>query len=72
LVEREADVDLAVQSNTAERRSSVQAGETCPETGFYFTPARTNSRKLFQKGDVMPAFDVAYGSTIWQWDTEQQ
>jgi hypothetical protein len=74
LVQREADVDLAVQSNTvaAERRGSVQAGETCPETGFYFTPARPDSRRLFQKGDLMPGFDTAYGATIWQWDAEQQ
>jgi hypothetical protein len=50
----------------------IQAGGTCPDTGFYFTPARPGSRRVFQKGEVMPAFDTAYGTTIWQWDSDQK
>jgi len=49
----------------------VAAGQLCPEAGFYFTPARLGSRKLFQKGDVMPEFGTGYGATIWQWDVNQ-
>jgi hypothetical protein len=49
----------------------VAAGGECPEAGFYLTPARPESRRLFQKGEVMPAFDTAYGTTIWQWDSNQ-
>jgi hypothetical protein len=74
LVERTADAgtDFQPQSENALQPQRIPAGDSCPETGFYFTPARPDSRRLFQKGDMMPAFDTAYGATIWQWDTEQQ
>ena len=49
----------------------AQAGETCPETGYYFTPARTNSRAHFIKGSTMPGVENHYGATIWQWDSRQ-
>jgi hypothetical protein len=55
----------------AMQRERIPAGGTCPEAGFYFTPARPESRRLFQKGEVMPAFDTAYGATIWQRDNDQ-
>jgi hypothetical protein len=70
LVERSPDLNCAHTSVTTQFHR-VAAGETCPETGFYLTPARPESRRLFQKGVVMPAFDTAYGSTIWQWDSNQ-
>jgi hypothetical protein len=56
---------------TSDGQSRVLGGEVCPETGFYFTPARTDSRRLFQKGEIMPSFDAAYGTTIWQRDGNQ-
>jgi hypothetical protein len=46
----------------------VAAGKTCPQTGFYFTPALPESRKRFTEGEVMPSLDSTYGETIWQWD----
>ncbi len=49
----------------------VQAGQSCPETGYYFTPARADSRRHFRQGEVMPDFDSTYGLTIWQWDQFQ-
>jgi hypothetical protein len=75
LVERAAELGIAAQARAPQapqpQHRRIVAGEICPETGFYFTPARTESRRLFQKGEVMPAFDTAYGMTIWQWNSNQ-
>jgi hypothetical protein len=73
LVERVPDQqgDAPSDPAPAARLIRVPAGEGCPETGFYFTPAKIGSRRLFQKGEVMPGIDSAYGSTIWQWDSDQ-
>ncbi len=49
----------------------VTAGESCPETGYYFTPARADSRRRFEQGEIMPDFESGYGLTIWQWDQVQ-
>lgn len=73
LVERESDLPLNSQQavTNAPGYSRLAEGETCLETGFYFTPAKSDSRRLFKKGDVMPRLDTAYGQTIWQWDESQ-
>ena len=49
----------------------VQGGEKCPESGYYFTPAKIGSRQYFKLGTKMPNFDSVYGTTIWQWDEQQ-
>lgn len=47
----------------------VDAGKICPQSGYWYTPAKQNSRALFKQGDVMPDFpDSSYGVTIWYWD----
>ena len=46
-------------------------GDTCPRSGWWFTPAAANSRRYFKQGEVMPTISSDYGSTIWQWDTDQ-
>ena len=48
-----------------------EAGQPCPREGWWFTPAKANSRRHFQQGQVMPAFSTDYGTTIWQWDERQ-
>ncbi|HRL21528.1 MAG TPA: hypothetical protein PLP85_07155 [Alcaligenes sp.] len=51
---------------------STLAGQPCPRSGWWFTPAKNNSRTRFDEGDVMP--DIPgnhYGSVIWQWDSHQ-
>lgn len=68
LVERTADVGSA-DSNIAKHVHRIPAGESCPETGFYVTPADAASRRMFQKGEAMPAIHSKYGNTIWQWDS---
>lgn len=52
-------------------RLRCQAGEPCPQTGYWFTPARPDSRRLFRQGEVMPEVGGDFGSTIWQWDDRQ-
>jgi hypothetical protein len=73
LVERVADADEGQLPDVIASAQNVRvaAGQSCPEAGFYFTPARAGSRRLFQRGDVMPEFGADYGTTIWQWDSDQ-
>lgn len=49
-------------------RIRVEGGKHCPRTGFYLTPAKSNSRRHFNQGDTMPSWGGDYGVTIWQWD----
>ena len=57
-------------------KSSVtrcEANHPCPKAGYWWTPAKQNSRAYFQQGEVMPDFpSSSYGETIWMWDTNQQ
>ncbi len=74
LVERASDSNNTQQSDVLESAESwrVTSGQPCPESGFYFTPAHANSRRLFKQGDLMPDFGADYGATIWQWDVRQE
>jgi Domain of unknown function (DUF1911) len=47
------------------------AGDACPREGFWLTPAKTDSRRHFKAGEVMPSVGGDYGVTIWQWDEQQ-
>jgi hypothetical protein len=49
----------------------VDAGMPCPQSGYYFTPAKIDSRRYFAKGESMPQVGSSYGATIWQWDNQQ-
>jgi tRNA:m(5)U-54 methyltransferase len=50
----------------------VPAGQPCPASGYWFTPAKEDSRAHFETGKLMPTFDIAkYGATIWQWSDDQ-
>jgi hypothetical protein len=55
----------------APTRLRVEAGQPCPREGLWVTPAKTNSRRLFKAGEVMPDVGGDYGATIWQWDEKQ-
>jgi Domain of unknown function (DUF1911) len=52
-------------------RLRVLGDEQCLKEGFWFTPARANSRQRFKQGEVMPVVGGDYGATIWQWDETQ-
>jgi hypothetical protein len=73
LVERTAEVGLSIDQIAPEATNlgRVAAGEECPKKGFYFTPARPDSRRLFQRGEIMPNLGGGYGATIWQLDSDQ-
>ena len=68
--EAAADLDGA-NHDTSATHIRVPAKETCPVSGFYFTPAKANSRRHFKEGDIMPSLDNDYGLTFWQWDERQ-
>lgn len=49
----------------------ISGGEACVRGGFYFTPARVDSRRRFSVGEIVPEYESQYGRTIWQWDASQ-
>jgi hypothetical protein len=56
----------------AETPSSVEAGQPCPRSGWWFTPAKANSRRHFKKGDVFPTIEGSdFGAIFWQWSPDQ-
>ncbi|NHQ86764.1 DUF3396 domain-containing protein [Iodobacter sp. HSC-16F04] len=58
------------QNNTDIQR--CEAHQPCPQSGYWYTPAKQNSRALFKQGELMPDFpDSSYGATIWYWDFNQ-
>ncbi|MFN3298058.1 MAG: hypothetical protein ACK42S_15365, partial [Caldimonas sp.] len=60
------EVDLP--GDARPRPPSTPAGSPCPRTGWWFTPAKANSRRHFQAGQIMPDLHADWGLTIWQWD----
>jgi hypothetical protein len=52
-------------------RLRCEANEPCPREGFWFTPAKADSRRHFKQGELMPDLKSDYGMTIWQWDEDQ-
>lgn len=64
-----ADNSVAKLADTSPVR--CEAGQPCPREGWWFTPARIDSRRRFAVGDNMPEFESDYGRTIWQWDRHQ-
>jgi len=53
------------------RRNNVPAGQPCPESGWWFTPAQPGSRRYFKAGSTMPSVGGDYGDTFWQWSPDQ-
>lgn len=52
---------------------AVKAGHPCPQTGYWFSNARARSRRFFNKGEIMPAFEhVKAERTQWFWADEGQ
>lgn len=70
LVERTADTGggFAMPPQSSGLKLRFTAGEICSAAGVYFTPSHPDSRRKFQKGEVLPDFESAYGTTIWQLD----
>lgn len=66
LISGEYDEQIILSETHRNGTVRVAAGETCPQTGNYFTPARPDSLTQFKIGDIMPNFESEYGLTIWQ------
>ena len=71
--ETSLDASSSEAASTEHRppRLRVAGGEACPQAGYWFTPAKSGSRKYFEQGELMPDFRSQYGDTIWQWDEDQ-
>lgn len=47
-----------------------EGGQPCPQSGFWWTPAKKGAERHFEQGEVMPDFPSSkYGDTIWYLDT---
>lgn len=52
--------------------SRVPAGKPCPVTGYWFTPAKPNSRRYIKQSEIFPEIEASsYGATFWQWSPDQ-
>lgn len=73
LVERIADTGGSSFSENFRTHIGIrcEANQPCPRAGYWLTPAKLGSRRYFNAGEIMPAFESAYGETIWQWDVNQ-
>lgn len=63
---------LATEPAPLPIHARVEAGMPCPHDGYYFTPAKSDSRKLFKRGELMPEIGNEGWATIWQWDMNQE
>jgi hypothetical protein len=49
----------------------VAAGQPCPQSGTWWTPAKPDARRAFAQGDTMPDYpDSSYGATVWYREAE--
>lgn len=52
--------------------SRIESNQPCTKEGYWFTPAKPNSRRHFKLGELMPKFDNSnWGDTIWYWSGEE-
>ena len=71
-VDGEFDDELPANGARTSTRLRCEAGQPCPQTGYWHTPAQVNSRRHVAAGNVMPSLGGDFGATIWQWDENQQ
>ena len=71
LVERSSESDVDTPRDDKYQSSRVLPGDKCPKTGYYFTPAHPDSRRVFHEDEMMPDVASVYGNAIWQWDENQ-
>jgi len=47
----------------------VLGGETCPQTGEWYSPANNMEKRYFEQGEIMPQIENnSWGETIWYLD----
>lgn len=49
---------------------NVKAGKKCPQSGYWFTVAKENSRQYFKLEDIFPDIQSDWGDVYWQFDGE--
>jgi hypothetical protein len=50
----------------------VPGDEPVPRSGWWYTPAKVDSRRYFKQGEVFPQIvNSDYGDTFWIWDRDQ-
>ncbi len=59
------------QNAESQYQESVQAGEICPKTGYWTTPAQSDTRHYCKKGEILPEIkEQDWGEVYWYWDGE--
>ncbi|MBB5018636.1 hypothetical protein HNQ59_001927 [Chitinivorax tropicus] len=54
-------------------RLRCEAGQPCPRSGYWTSPACKGGGRQFQQGEVMPVIEGnAWGATIWYWEETGQ
>lgn len=70
-----ANAALGAPADERSPRLRCLAGQPCPRTGYWFTPAAAGSRQHFDAGQTMPDLGGSDGTTgwatVWQWDEQQ-
>ena len=57
---------------TSQAKGRCPANQPCPISGYWFAPAKKDSRAYFKKGDIMPDYPHNnWGEVIWQFDGEK-
>ena len=59
------------EATAGQAATRCEGGQPCPRAGWWHTPAREGSRQRFEAGTIMPKYASDYGTTIWQWDSNQ-
>lgn len=60
--------DLLQPDSASVRVERVPAGQPCPRTGWWHTPAKLDSCRRFVEGEVFPTVEGNdYGATFWLW-----
>lgn len=58
------------ENSVAQTPTRTESGHPCPRAGYWFSPARNNSKRYFKQGEIMPAFDESsWGATLWYWSS---
>ncbi|WP_218569870.1 hypothetical protein [Pseudomonas sp. Hp2] len=64
--------DLLQDAAASSRVGRVPAGNPCPQSGWWYTPAKLGSCRYFRQGEVFPRIeDSDYGDTFWLWSQDQ-
>lgn len=51
----------------------LEAGQPCSAAGYWFSPAKTDSRQYFSQGEILPSFsDSNWGDTLWYWSSDRR